>query len=198
VRGGVRFKRTNGEKRKRSSRRSSRAVRGQREKAQVDLRTTPRDCKKSGSSKVGKEKTGRVTGLFYQPGGFLPTRPKAACDFNLHHYPVLRQCDRTKRARKSLTSGEQKTKIIDDGQSPNNTETLSGTRTLSGSFLVCRRAEFGQPDCTNHMGLLCGLSPSDGAARTGSTWIVQPGCTKSITNCVFSAALSWGSKTLPC
>jgi len=79
-----------------------------------------------------------------------------------------------KEQEKSLTSGEQKTKIIDDGQGPNNTETLSGTRTLSGSFLVRRQPEFEQPDCTNHMGLLCGLSASDGAMRTAALRLCNP------------------------
>src|SRR2546422_10601383 len=46
---------------------SSRAVRGLRAKAQVDLRTTPRNCQKGGSSKVGQEETGRVTGSSHLP-----------------------------------------------------------------------------------------------------------------------------------
>jgi hypothetical protein len=37
---------------------------------------------------------------------------------------------------------------------------LSGTRTLSGYLLVRRRPEFVQHDCTNLMGLLCGMSAS--------------------------------------
>ncbi len=60
----------------------------------------------------------------------------------------------TTKATKSLTSSEQKTNIIAHGQSPNNTETPSGTRTLSGRFLVRRRPEFVQLDCTNPIGLL--------------------------------------------
>jgi len=97
--------------------------------------------------------------------------------------PVKIQTAPLPRQVKSLTSGEQKTKLIDEGQSPNNTETLSGTRTRSGSFLVRRRSEFVQHGCTNDMGLLCGLSASDGAARVGSTWIVQPGCTLQRVRC---------------
>jgi len=44
---------------------------------------------------------------------------------------------------------------------------VSLARTLSGSLLLGRKPEVVREDCTNHMGLLRGLSASNGAASLG-------------------------------
>src|ERR1035441_7274212 len=47
------------------------------------------------------------------------------CGSRLPADPLSPQCDRTK-TKKSLTCSEQKTKLIDYGQSPSNTQTGTG------------------------------------------------------------------------